>query len=182
MGQICFSKDYFYLIFICVIGTILYFIIKKEGFANLKTEIDIPNNQYQLQMKHDILNRMAMSRQDDYIDIIDQYQPSTEIMWPYNEPYRYGNDYNNRYNDESHLHYEQYGILINPSDSKLTIPLYGKHDRRSNHIKYSTSSHYNPSIILPINTKNKKELKNDEAVIVPGYENMFKVHLYEHEW
>lgn len=75
---------------------------------------------------------------------------------------------------------QQYGVLIDPNDSKIILPLFARNIENGNKFEYYTTSHYNNSVKLPI--KRTKELYTNDTVDVVGYNNKLRVQLYDSTW
>ena len=182
MKEICFRQDYFIVFVILVVCLLLYFLTLKRSdhtggsLAKRPDGVGLDCVKNIEHLYNSIMNRLDRTRSDDYDRLINPLSPPlrrpVELL-PFDTPkYLISTPTRGEYGQ-----FQQYGILIHPTDSKQIIPLFSRRIH-SNQYEYYTTSHHNPHIKIPIYINNDKELTNGDSIDVPGYNDKFTVKLY----
>jgi hypothetical protein len=105
------------------------------------------------------------------IDIDNQINPYKG--YGHGTAYPYDNNYQTNY-DSSYIGFKRTGFLAHPNPD-LHLQLFER--EKNNRTDYHTI-HHNTGIYIPIKNKNRV-LENGESVMIDGYDDEFKVHIYD---
>jgi hypothetical protein len=185
-GVFCIEKFTLFILFLILVG--LYFLIKNISLNinlsnNPTKQIDINLNEERITSQFDNLNQhFNVSTQNQKTRFEDPYNPPMKQN-PYMVPI-------NIKTQGQNLNYSQIGILTRLSNNEQILPLFGR-PLISNRDKWNfyTMNDKTNMIKLPIIYKNKRStseygcdnLYNGDIVKVEGYNDNFKVTIYDNE-
>ena len=204
-GFICFNRDTFIFIFIILMIISLYGINTNKYAIHNKTEI----NKTQIAKLHDLENKIkeiqsnkkpevvvkTIENTKPQINIVDtDYQRISNPLVPpeMRNPLDPGVVVNgvpiNIPTRGSVSNFQQIGSVSNMNGGSRILPLYGKptYPGSSKWIYYTINNDY-PSVKLPIKCNGKdctgeygcNELYDDDKVVVPPYNEDFRINLYQ---
>ena len=195
IGFFCFSKNTFVLLILLIIVLVLYYIninkskleLDKHLFNDKMSELDTLKEKINnTDNKLNILNKTSFQNNLEQERL---YNPllAPERSFPYSLN-KLGVPINIKTRGEVH-NYQQVGALYQEGDdnAKKIFPLYGKQTYPGSRrwLYYTGNDNYS-SVKLPIDNKGRScqdqngcdELQNDEHIDVVGYNNKFKVNIY----